>query len=320
MQNNYNWTLKELQNFYELSLIKLICQANFIHQQYHQPDEIQVCNLISIKTGGCPEDCKYCSQSSKYQTSTSAQPLMSYEEAINAAQKAKEQGATRVCLGAAWRGPRDGKQFEETIKIIKEIAKLDIEICCTFGMLQPHQAQQLKKAGVYAYNHNLDTSENFYKTIVSSHTFQDRLNTLDIVEKSGLSVCCGGILGLGESHDDRLELLLKLAQRNPHPESVPINRLTPIPGTPLEKQTPIPFFDMLRIIAIARIIMPTSIIRLSAGRVEMSTTEHLLCFLVGANSIFSGEKLLTVGNMLPDQDEVMFKLLGLSRRKAFKKI
>jgi biotin synthase len=320
MNTRHDWTLEELKEIYDLPLLGLISKSHHIHVLFHQPTEIQICSLISIKTGGCPEDCKYCAQSSRYQTSVSAQPMMTFNDVLNEAKKAKERGATRVCLGAAWREVRDSKQFEEVLQMIKAITAMGIEVCCTLGMLKDHQAARLKEAGLYAYNHNLDSSEQFYKTIITTRTYQDRLETLDIAEKADLSVCCGGILGMGESIIDRLGLLLTLCQRNPHPESVPINRLSQIPGTPLENQPKVSVWEMIRMIAVARIVMPKAMIRLSAGRIEMSFEEQTLCFLAGANSIFAGEKLLTVANTAIDKDEEMFELLGLKKRPAFSKV
>lgn len=319
MSIRYDWTIEELQELYRIPLLQLIAKSNLVHNEYHEPAQIQVCSLISIKTGGCPEDCKYCAQSSRYQTPVSAQPMMPYEAVLNEAKKAAMRGATRVCLGAAWREVRDSKQFEEVLQMVKGITALGLEVCCTLGMLKEHQAARLKEAGLYAYNHNLDSSEKFYKTIITTRTYQDRLNTLDIAEKANLSVCCGGILGMGEEPIDRLELLLTLCKRNPHPESVPINRLNQIPGTPLENQPKISIWEMIRAIAIARIVLPESMIRLSAGRIEMSYEQQALCFLAGANSIFAGEKLLTVANTPFDKDEEMFELLGLKKRPAFAK-
>lgn len=319
MSIRYDWTIEELKELYAMSLLELIAKANLLHNQFHQPCEVQVCSLISIKTGGCPEDCKYCAQSSRYQTSVSAQPMMQYETVLNEAKKAIQRGATRVCLGAAWREVRDSKQFEEVLQMIKGITDLGVEVCCTLGMLKEHQAERLKEAGLYAYNHNLDSSEKFYQTITTTRTYQDRLNTLDIAEKANLSVCCGGILGMGEDPIDRLELLLTLCRRNPHPESVPINRLSQIPGTPLEDQPKISIWEMIRAIAVARMVLPEAMIRLSAGRIEMSYEQQALCFLAGANSIFAGEKLLTVANTPIDRDEEMFQLLGLKKRPAFAK-
>lgn len=319
MSIRYDWTIEELKELYAMPLLELIAKANLLHNQFHKPCEVQVCSLISIKTGGCPEDCKYCAQSSRYQTSVSAQPMMQYETVLNEAKKAIQRGATRVCLGAAWREVRDSKQFEEVLQMVKGITDLGVEVCCTLGMLKEHQAERLKAAGLYAYNHNLDSSEKFYKTIITTRTYQDRLNTLDIAEKANLSVCCGGILGMGEDPIDRLELLLTLCRRNPHPESVPINRLSQIPGTPLEDQPKVSIWEMVRAIAVARIVLPEAMVRLSCGRIEMSYEQQALCFLAGANSIFAGEKLLTVANTPVDKDEEMFQLLGLKKRPAFAK-
>lgn len=315
----YDWNLEELKEIYETPLLELISKAHGIHCQFHQPGEIQVCSLISIKTGGCPEDCKYCSQSSHYQTFVTPQPLMNYETVIAEAKKAIARGATRVCLVAAWREVRDNKQFEEVLRMTKGITDLGIEVCCCLGMLKEAQAKKLKDAGAYAYNHNLDSSEKFYKTIITTRTYQDRLNTLDVVEEAGISICCGGILGMGEETVDRLELLLTLCTRNPHPDSVPINRLSPMPGTPLQNQPPVPIWDMIRMIATARITLPKAMIRLSCGRPEMTYEDQTLCFLAGANSIHAGEKLLTIANTPIDRDEEMFKLLGLKKKPPFSK-
>lgn len=320
MAIRHDWTLEELKKLYALPLYELISKSHLLHSQFHEGGEVQICSLISIKTGGCPEDCKYCAQSSRYQTSVSAEPMMQYEVVLNEAKKAIKRGATRICLGAAWREVRDSKQFEEVLQMVKGITSLGVEVCCTLGMLKESQAQRLKEAGLYAYNHNLDSSEKFYKTIITTRTYQDRLNTLAIVEKANLSVCCGGILGMGEEPIDRLELLLTLCRRNPHPESVPINRLTQIPGTPLENQPKFSFWEMVRVIAIARLVMPKAMIRLSSERIEMSYEQQFLCFFAGANSIFAGEKLLTVANTPIDKDEEMFQLLGLKKRPAFKYI
>lgn len=320
MNIRYDWTIEELKTIYDLPFLELISKSNHIHVQMHNPSEIQVCSLISIKTGGCPEDCKYCAQSSRYQTAVSAQPMMRVNEVLNEAKRALERGATRVCLGAAWREIRDNKQFEDVLQMIKKITAMGAEVCCTVGMLNDHQAARLKEAGLYAYNHNLDTSEQFYKTIITTRTYEQRLATLDLVQKANLSVCCGGILGMGESSEDRLQLLLTLCRRNPHPESVPVNRLSPIAGTPLENRPKISVWEMIRMIAVARIVMPKAMIRLSAGRIEMSFEEQTLCFLAGANSIFAGEKLLTVANTPIDRDDEMFQLLGLKKRPAFSKV
>jgi len=308
----HDWTFAELQELYELSFMKLLSQAHQVHGAHHTIGKVQVCSLISIKTGGCPEDCKYCAQSSRYQTSVSAQPFLSKAEVVNQARKAVQKGASRVCLGAAWREVRDSKQFDEILSMVQEISALGVEVCCTLGMLKEHQALKLKEAGLFAYNHNLDTSEKFYSTIVTTRNYQDRKDTLNVVEKAGLSICCGGILGLGETVEDRLELLLELCRRRPHPESVPINRLAAIPGTPLENQPKVSVWEMARIVAIARIVMPKAMIRLSAGRLEMTLEEQTICFFAGANSIFAGEKLLTIANTPVDRDREMFEILGLT--------
>jgi biotin synthase len=313
----YDWTIEELKGLYELSLFSLISKAHLLHTQFHKTGEVQVCTLISIKTGGCPEDCKYCSQSSRYQTFVSAQPLMSYETVIEEAQRAIARGATRICLVAAWREVRDNKQFEEVLRMTRGVTDLGVEVCCCLGMVKETQAQRLKEAGAYAYNHNLDSSEKFYKTIITTRTYQDRLDTLDVVEGAGISICCGGILGMGEEVEDRLEMLLTLCKRNPHPESIPINRLTPVPGTPLQDQPSVPIWEMVRMIATTRIAIPQAMIRLSSGRISMSYEDQALCFLAGANSIHAGEKLLTLTNTALDKDEEMFQLLGLTKRPPF---
>lgn len=315
MYIRFNWKIEELQSLYDKPLLELISQAHTIHSQFHKVGEVQVCSLISIKTGGCPEDCKYCAQSSRYQTSVSAQPLMKYEEVISDAKKAIAYGATRICLGAAWREVRDGKQFDEVLQMIRGVAELGVEVCCTLGMLKEHQAKQLKDAGLYAYNHNLDSSERFYKTIISTRTYQDRLNTLDVVQDMGLSVCCGGIVGMGEDIRDRLELLHTLSRRNPHPDSFPINRLTRVPGTPLQDLPRMSGWEMVRFVALSRIVLPKAMIRMSCGRNELCHEEQALCFLAGANSIFIGEKLLTVTNPALTSDEEMFRILGLKPSK-----
>lgn len=316
MMIRHDWTMEELLDLYDQPLLGLIRDAGKVHELHHDRLEVQVCSLISIKTGGCPEDCKYCAQSSRYQTAVKALPMLEHDEVISLAKSAIQNGASRVCLGAAWREVRDSNQFDSVLHMIKSIADLGVEVCCTLGMLKPHQAEKLKEAGLYAYNHNLDSSENFYKTIITTRTYQERLQTLDIVEKTGLSVCCGAIFGMGESARDRLEFLHTLSRREPHPESIPINRLSPISGTPLEKAPPMPIWEMVRIIAVTRIVIPKAMIRLSAGRIQMSPIEQALSFLAGANSIFAGEKLLTIANTPIDQDRELFELLGLTKRHA----
>jgi biotin synthase len=317
MTIRHDWIMEELNHLYALPLMELVSKSFLIHQQFHRPGEVQVSSLISIKTGGCPEDCKYCAQSSRYQTFVSAQPLMNYNDVLTKAKDAIAQGASRICLGAAWREVRDSKQFDQVLQMVEGIAALGVEVCCTLGMLQPSQAKRLKDAGLYAYNHNLDTSEQFYPSIITTRTYQDRLNTLDVVQQAGLSVCCGAILGLGEQPMDRLQLLLTLCRRSPHPESVPINQLTQVEGTPLADQECVPFWEMLRVVAIARIVMPNTMLRLSCGRFRMSTEQQALCFFAGANSVFAGDKLLTVGNPSLDRDAEMFQILGLKRLPAY---
>lgn len=313
----HSWTIEELRELYELPLIELISKSHRLHSEYHPINEIQVCSLISIKTGGCPEDCKYCAQSSRYQTFVVPQPLLATQTVIDMAKRAIENGASRVCLGAAWREVRDSKQFEEILRMVKRLSSLGVEVCCTLGMLKESQARRLKEAGLHSYNHNLDTSEKFYSKIVTTRTYQDRLNTLDNVEKADLHVCCGAILGMGEDSIDWLEFLLVLCRRDQHPQSVPINRLMKISGTPLQDQPNISFWDMLRLISVARIALPQTMIRLSAGRIELSYEQQGLCFLAGANSIFAGEKLLTVANHPIEKDDEMFHILGLKKRLPY---
>lgn len=317
MQIRHDYTFAELQKLYDLPLFELVSKAHHIHAQHHDPAEVQVCHLISIKTGGCTEDCKYCSQSSRYQTFVKAQPMMQYEEVIDQAKRAIAKGVTRVCLVAAWRGVRDSKQFDEVLRMTETITNMGAEVCCCLGMVKDHQAKRLKDAGTYAYSHNLDSSETFFKTIITTRTYQERLETLDVIEEAGISICCGGILGMGETIQDRLELLLSLCNRNPQPGSVPINLLTPIPGTPLENEGKVTGWELLRMVALARILMPKTMVRLSSGRIKMSYEEHALCFFAGANSIHVGEKLLTTPNPLFDKDDEMIKLFGLKKRPAF---
>lgn len=306
-----DWTTEQLLSLYNLAFFELLSQSHQVHLKHHPLGRIQVCSLISIKTGGCPENCRYCSQSVHNKTGVAAQPLMSYEDVIDQAKKAIAWGASRICLGAAWREVRDNRYFEEVLRMVRGIASLGVEVCGTFGLLQEHQAKRLQEAGLFAYNHNLDSSERFYKHVVTTRTYQDRLRTLDAVQKTGLSLCCGGILGMGETILDRIELLLALSQRDPPPDSVPINRLAPVPGTPFADLPKLTIWELARIISVARILLPKAMIRLSCGRQEMPIVEQALCFFAGANSIHIGEKLLTVANTPLDQDREMFDLLGL---------
>src|SRR6201991_1033879 len=312
-----NWTLNEIKEIYNSPLLDLIYRAATLHREYNAIGEVQVCTLLSIKTGGCPEDCAYCPQAARYNTGVNVQALMKKEEVLEYAAKAKAAGSTRFCMGAAWREVRDNKDFDRVIDMVKGVNKMGMEVCCTLGMLTDTQAQKLADAGLYAYNHNLDTSSEYYSEIITTRTYDDRLQTLDNVRKAGVSVCCGGIIGLGETHKDRIKMLHTLSTMPEHPESVPVNALVPIAGTPLEHNEKVDTWDMIRMIATARILMPKAMVRLSAGRTSMSISEQALCFMAGANSIFAGDKLLTTPNPSFDEDNAMFQLLGLTPREAF---
>ena len=313
-----NWTVQEISALYNTPLLELIFQAASIHRQYNDTGEVQVCTLLSIKTGGCPEDCAYCPQAARYNTGLDVQALMKKEEVLAYAQKARDAGSTRFCMGAAWREVRDNRDFDRVLEMVEGVNELGMEVCCTMGMLTEEQAQKLYNAGLYAYNHNLDTSEEHYADIITTRTYDDRLKTLGNVRKAGISVCSGGIIGLGETHDDRIAMLHTLSTLPQHPESVPINALVPIAGTPLQHNKKADIWDMVRMIATARILMPKTMVRLSAGRNDMSVAEQALCFMAGANSIFAGDKLLTTPNPAFDDDNAMFQLLGLKPREAFK--
>jgi biotin synthase len=290
-------TITELRSLYNQPLLELIAQASDVHRQYRGYGEIQRCALLSIKTGGCPEDCAYCPQSAHYATPVTRQALLTVEEVRQAAEQAKAAGATRFCMGAAWRSPpKEGPEFERVLEMVRTVRSLGLEACVTLGMLTADQARRLKEAGLTAYNHNLDTSRRFYPNIITTRTYDDRLATLRAVSQAGISICCGGIIGMGESIDDRLLMLVELSQLQPPPESIPINCLIPIPGTPLEKAPPVPVSELVRLIAVTRITFPHSRIRLSAGRDHLSQEAQILCFLAGADSIFYGEKLLTAPN------------------------
>lgn len=303
----------ELQRLYNLPLFDLLTRARAVHEQHWPKREIQLCTLLSIKTGGCSEDCSYCAQSARYQTDVQREALMSKEGVLVRARMAKENGSTRFCMGAAWKGVRMGtEKFEQVLGIVREVAALDMEVCVTLGEIGAEEAAALREAGVTAYNHNIDTSPEFYPNIVTSHTFQDRLNTIRHAQDAGMSVCCGGILGLGESTEDRLRMLEVLSNFNPPPESVPINALMPMRGTPLEENAPVDVFDLVRMIALARIAVPKSKVRLSAGRTNLSREGQALCFFAGANSIFYGDKLLTAANPQSQQDLSLIAELGLS--------
>ncbi|GAB2955764.1 biotin synthase BioB [Hymenobacter coalescens] len=313
-----DWTLAEVHALYHQPVLELVAQASEVHRQHQTTGEVQVCTLLSVKTGGCPEDCAYCPQAARYHTGVQAHKLLPDAEVLAAAQRAKDSGSTRFCMGAAWREVRDNRDFDRVLGMVTEVNNLGLEVCCTLGMLNEYQAERLKEAGLYAYNHNLDTSEDHYSNIITTRTYDDRLSTLEHVRKAGISVCSGGIIGLGETDEDRVKMLHTLATLPAHPESVPVNALVPVEGTPLAEQPRVSVWEMLRMIATARILMPQTMVRLSAGRQEMPVTEQALCFLAGANSIFSGEKLLTTPNPDFDADREMFALLGLKPRQAFK--
>ncbi len=312
-----DWTKEQILEVYNTPLMELIYKAAEIHKQNHKVGEVQVSSLLSIKTGGCPEDCAYCPQAARYHTEVKVHKLMSVSEVTEAADNAKNGGASRMCLGAAWREVRDNKDFDKVLDMVKVINSKGLEVCATLGMVTEDQAKRLAEAGLYAYNHNLDTSEENYNNIISTRNYDDRLNTLKNVRKAGLTVCSGGIIGMGESAEDRVGMLYALSLLRPQPESVPINALVAVEGTPLENQPPVPIWDMVRMIATTRIVLPKTAVRLSAGRQEMSLEGQALCFIAGANSIFAGEKLLTTPNPAYNQDMEMFKLFGLTPKKAF---
>jgi biotin synthase len=313
-----NWTREEIAAIYNSSILDLVYRAATIHREFHNAQEVQVCTLLSVKTGGCPEDCSYCPQAARYHTDVKVHKLMEVDEVLSKASEAKEAGSTRFCMGAAWREVRDNRDFDKVIEMVKGVNEMGMEVCCTLGMLTPEQAEKLKDAGLYAYNHNLDTSEEFYGDIITTRNYKDRLDTLENVRKAKISVCSGGIIGMGESETDRIGMLHTLSTLPEHPESVPVNALVPVEGTPLEDQEKVSVWEMIRMIATARIIMPKAMVRLSAGRVRMTLEEQALCFLAGANSIFAGDKLLTTPNPNVVQDKEMFQTLQLVPRKAFK--
>ncbi|MBC5775056.1 biotin synthase BioB [Pontibacter sp. KCTC 32443] len=313
-----DWSLDEIKAIYYKPVLELIVEAANVHKKYQATGEVQVCTLLSVKTGGCPEDCSYCPQAARFHTDVEVHKLLSQEQVLTAAQRAKDGGSTRFCMGAAWREVRDNRDFDKVLDMVKGVNEMGLEVCCTLGMVNEYQAEKLKEAGLYAYNHNLDTSQENYSNIITTRTYDDRLDTIENVRKAGISVCSGGIIGLGETDEDRIGMLHTLSTLVQHPESVPVNALVPVKGTPLENQPLVTVWEMVRMIATARILMPKTMVRLSAGRERMSVTDQALCFLAGANSIFTGEKLLTTPNPDFDQDKAMFELLGLSPRKSFK--
>ncbi|TMB26829.1 MAG: biotin synthase BioB [Deltaproteobacteria bacterium] len=311
MEIRHDWSLAEVRAIHDTPLLELVDRARAVHRESFAASEVQLCSLLSVKTGGCPEDCAYCPQAARYHTGVEAEPLLSTETVLAAARKAREAGATRFCMGAAWREVKDGTQFDRVLDMVRGVRNLGLEACCTLGMLTPDQARRLKQAGCTAYNHNLDTSREAYGSIITTRTYDERLRTLRAVREAGITVCSGGIIGMGESIDDRCDLLRELAAQDPHPESVPVNLLVRVAGTPLSERPPVPAMEMVRMIATARILMPRAMVRLSAGRLQMSEEAQLLCMMAGANSIFFGDKLLTTGNPGYASDMALLEAAGM---------
>ncbi|MCY2686271.1 biotin synthase BioB [Salinimicrobium sp. TH3] len=315
----HNWTREEILEIYNKPFMDLLYEAATVHRQNHDPNTVQVSTLLSIKTGGCSEDCGYCPQAARYHTNVEGNDLMSVSQVKAQAMRAKEAGSSRVCMGAAWRNVKDGQEFDDVLEMVRTINRLGLEVCCTLGMITENQAKRLAEAGLYAYNHNLDSSEEYYKEVISTRGYQDRLDTIENVRKTAVTVCSGGIIGMGESAEDRAGMLVALSTLNPQPESVPINALVPVEGTPMAKQKQVSIWEMVRMIATTRIVMPETQVRLSAGRTQMSREGQAMCFFAGANSIFAGDKLLTTPNPDVNEDMEMFKTLGLNPQKPFVK-
>ncbi|KAI0005441.1 biotin synthase [Russula compacta] len=314
----HDWTKEEVKRIYDTPLLDLVFRAASMHRQHHDPRKVQLCTLMNIKSGGCSENCSYCSQSSRYTTATKASRLLEIEPVLEAARKAKENGSTRFCMGAAWRDLAGRKRgFERILEMVREIRKMDMEVCTTLGMLSPIQAKQLKEAGLTAYNHNLDTSREYYPQVITTRTYDDRLDTISHVRDAGISVCSGGILGLGESDTDRVGLIWEASNMPEHPESFPVNALVPIKGTPLENNEPVSHHVLLRTIATARIVLPTTIIRLAAGRQGLSENEQAMCFMAGANAVFTGDQMLTTPCSPWDEDKAMMFRWGLEGMRSF---
>lgn len=312
----YN-TPEALLELYNKPLLELVFEAATIHRQFHNPREVQMSSLLSIKTGGCPEDCGYCPQAARYHTDVEAHKLMSVKSVLEQAKNAKSNGSSRLCMGAAWREVRDNKDFDSVVEMVQGVNDLGMEVCCTLGMLNEEQAIRLKKAGLFAYNHNLDSSKEFYKDIISTREYENRLETIENARKAGITVCSGGIIGMGEAVEDRVGLLLSYMEMENPPESIPINALVAVEGTPLADQKPIEQWEMIRMVATTRIAFPESVVRLSAGRTKMTMEGQALCFLAGAGSIFAGDKLLTTPNPEYNEDKEMFQILGLVAKEAF---
>ena len=315
----HNWTKEEILAIYNKPFMELLYEAATVHRVNHDPNTVQVSTLLSIKTGGCSEDCGYCPQAARYHTDIEGNDLMSIKQVKAQALRAKSTGSSRVCMGAAWRNVKDGEEFDQVLEMVRTINKLDMEVCCTLGMVTENQAKRLAEAGLYAYNHNLDSSEEYYKEVISTRGYQDRLDTISNVRKTNVTVCSGGIIGMGENIEDRAGMLVALSTLNPQPESAPINALVAVEGTPLEDQKPVSIWDMVRMVATTRIVMPDTQVRLSAGRTQMTREGQAMCFFAGANSIFAGDKLLTTPNPDVNEDMEMFKQLGLNPQKPFTK-
>lgn len=319
MNTEKKWTQTEVVALYNKPIMELLYEAATVHRAHHDPNKVQVSTLISIKTGGCPEDCAYCPQAARYHTDVKAERLMAVEQVKAQALAAKASGSSRICMGAAWRNVKDGPEFDQVLNMVRTLNRLDMEVCCTLGMLTENQAQRLSEAGLYAYNHNLDSSAAYYQEIISTRSYDDRLKTIENVRKTNITVCSGGIIGMGESIANRADMLITLASLVPQPESVPINALVPVAGTPLETMETVSIWEMVRMVATARILLPQTQVRLSAGRTNMSREGQALCFFAGANSIFAGDKLLTTPNPAVNEDMDMFEALGLIPQQPFEK-
>lgn len=311
-------SLERVKELYQKPFLDLIYEAATVHRNHHNPREVQLCTLLSVKTGGCQEDCSYCPQAARYQTDVEKHKLLDVDVVLKEAKRAKDEGSTRFCMGAAWREIKDNQDFDNILSMVRGVKDLGLEACCTLGMVSKEQAEKLAEAGLTAYNHNLDSSEGFYKEIISTRTYQDRLATLENISNAGISTCCGGIVGMGETDEDRIQFLHTLANLETQPESVPINALVPVEGTPLENQKMIDPFDWIRVIAVARILMPEAMVRLSAGRLQLAKEVQAFAFMAGANSIFTGEKLLTTDNPDWDIDHKLLSKLGLEPRPSNK--
>ena len=317
VQVKNKWSIEEIMNIHQLPMMELLYRASSVHREFHDPNKVQVSILLSIKTGGCPEDCAYCPQAARYHTKIEKNDLMTVEQVRQKAKRAKENGISRLCMGAAWRNVKDGAEFDRVLEMVRVVNRMDMEVCCTLGMITESQAKRLSEAGLYAYNHNIDSSESFYKQVISTRGYGDRLKTIENVRKTNITVCSGGIIGMGESLEDRIDMLKILSSLYPQPESVPINALVSVKGTPLEDQKQVSIFEMVRMIATARIVIPRTQVRLSAGRNDMTKEGQALCFFAGANSIFAGDKLLTTPNPKFTDDMSLFKELGLQTMDAF---